>query len=72
MMNNDCQEYNFSIESLLLCCNKPFHFCSKDTHIMFLLINFKIRGILTSTELLGNRAVSIMSGFTCYYYAFCS
>ena len=32
MMNNDCQEYGFNIESLLLSCNKPFHFCSKGTH----------------------------------------
>ena len=32
MMNNNCQEYDFSMESLLLRCNKPFHFCSKDTH----------------------------------------
>ena len=29
-----------NMESLLLRCNKPFHFCSKDTHITFLLINF--------------------------------
>ena len=28
------------MEFLLLRCNKPFHFCSKDTHITFLLINF--------------------------------
>ena len=28
------------MESLLLRCNNPFHFCSKDTHITFLLINF--------------------------------
>ena len=41
MMNNNCQEYDFNMESLLLRCNKPFHFCSKDTHITFLLINFQ-------------------------------
>ena len=29
-MNNNCQEYDFSMESLLLHCNKPFHFCLKD------------------------------------------
>ena len=39
MMNNDCQEYDFGIESLFLRCNKTFHFCSKDTHIMFLPSN---------------------------------
>ena len=33
MINNNCHEYDFSMESLLLRCNKPFHFCSKDTHI---------------------------------------
>ena len=33
MMNDDCQEYDFSMESLLLSCNKPFHCCSKGTHI---------------------------------------
>ena len=32
MMNNICQEYDFSMESLLLCYNKPPHSCSKDTH----------------------------------------
>ena len=32
MMNNNCQEYGFSVESLLLRCNKPFQFCSKDIH----------------------------------------
>ena len=37
-MNNDCQEYDFSMKFLLLSCNKLFHFCSKDMHIMFLLI----------------------------------
>ena len=26
------QEYDFSMEFLLLRCNKPFHFSSKDTH----------------------------------------
>ena len=41
-MNNNCQEYNFSMQSLLLRCSKPFHFCSKDTHITFLLINFSV------------------------------
>ena len=35
-MNNNWQEYDFSTEFLLLCCNKPFHFCSKGTHITFL------------------------------------
>ena len=29
-MNNNCQEYDFRIESLLLHCNKPFHFSSND------------------------------------------
>ena len=40
MMMNICQEYNFSMESLLLRYNRPSHFCSKDTHVLtFLLIN---------------------------------
>ena len=39
-MNNNCQEYDFGIESLLLRSNKPFHFCPNDTHIIFFLINF--------------------------------
>ena len=41
MMNNNCQEYDCSMESLLLRRNKPIHFCSKDTHITFLQIKFK-------------------------------
>ena len=40
MVNNNCQEYDFNMESLLLHCNRPFHFCSKDTHITFLLIDY--------------------------------
>ena len=32
MNNNNCQEYDFSMESLLLLYNKSFHFCSKGTH----------------------------------------
>ena len=32
-MNNNCQECDFSMESLFLRCNKLFRFCSKDTHI---------------------------------------
>ena len=39
MMNNNCHEYDF-LEFLLPRCNKQFNFCSKDTHITFLLINF--------------------------------
>ena len=34
-MNNNCQGYDFSMESLLLHCNKPFHFYLKDTQITF-------------------------------------
>ena len=30
MMNNNSQEYDFSMEYLLLRCNEPFHFCSED------------------------------------------
>ena len=41
MMNNNCHEYKLSMEFLLLCCNKPFHFCSQDTYITFLLINIQ-------------------------------
>ena len=26
MMNNNCQKYDYSMKSLLLSCNKPFHF----------------------------------------------
>ena len=40
-MNNNCQEYDYRMESLLLSCNKPVHFCSKNTHIKFLLSNFQ-------------------------------
>ena len=40
-MNNNCHEYDSSMEFLLLFCSKPFHFCSKDTHITFLLIKFQ-------------------------------
>ena len=29
MVNNDCQEYDFSMEPLLIRFNEPFHFCSK-------------------------------------------
>ena len=37
MMNNNCQELNFTVESLLLLCHKPFYFC---LHTTSLLINF--------------------------------
>ena len=37
--NNNYKEYDCSMESLLLRCNKSFHFCSR-IHITFLLINF--------------------------------
>ena len=47
MMNNNCQEYDFSMESLLPRCNKPFDVCSKDTQITFLLINFQKGVMLT-------------------------
>ena len=45
VMDNNYQEYDSSIESLLPHCNKPFHFCSKDTHF---LSTFKIIGLLRS------------------------
>ena len=32
-MTNNCQEYDFSMESLLLRCIKPILLCSKDTHL---------------------------------------
>ena len=38
MMNNNYHEYGSGMELLLLSCSKPFQFCSKDTHIKFLLI----------------------------------
>ena len=37
-MNNNCQGYDFSMESLH--CNKLFHFSSKCANITFFLINF--------------------------------
>ena len=34
MMNDNCQEYDFSLERLLLGCNKLFHFPSNYyTHV---------------------------------------
>ena len=45
-MNINCQEYDFGIESLLSRCNKPFHFCSKDTHMRFLLAMFTLYRIV--------------------------
>ena len=54
MMNNNRQEYNFTI-ILLLLCNKPFHFCSKNTHTTFLLINFSnkrhVKATITRSDL---------------------
>ena len=38
--NNNCQGYDFSLESLLLSCNKPLHFSSRSTNTAFPLINF--------------------------------
>ena len=38
MMNDKCQEYDRSMESLPLCSNKPALLCSRDTDISFLLI----------------------------------
>ena len=32
MMNNNCQEYDFSVEFLLLRCNKPFPLFKEYTH----------------------------------------
>ena len=50
MMNSNCQEYDFSMESLLLRCNKKtFHFCSD----LFRKMNFS-----------SNRIVLVMSSFT--------
>ena len=40
MINNNCQDYDCSTESLLVRCNEPFHFCSR-IHITFLLSTFK-------------------------------
>ena len=50
-MKNNCQGYDFGMESLLLSCNKPFHFCSKSTTQRFFQSTFKIKGTLTWTEL---------------------
>ena len=33
MMNNNCQEYCFSVVSLPPRCNKPFHFCSDTRNV---------------------------------------
>ena len=56
MMNSNCQECDFSMESLLLRCNKTFHFCSD----LFRKLNFSSK-----------RVVLVMSSFT-YSKAFCS
>ena len=42
-MNNNYHEHDFSMEFLLLGCNKPFHLCLDDTHITFLSINSLIK-----------------------------
>ena len=47
MMNSSCHEYDFSTEFSLLRCNKPFHFCSKDT---FLLVHVPNFGGLSGSE----------------------
>ena len=57
MMNDNYQEYDFSMESLLLRCNKPFHFCSTDTHITFLLI--KVTGLSTLTPVINQLKLDI-------------
>ena len=51
-MNNNCQEYDFSVESLLLSCNKLFHFLSKGyRHNVPSNQTFKIT-LLVSTDLI--------------------
>ena len=45
MINSNCQEYDFNMEYLLLSCNKPFHFSSKDTHINEVRIEWTVRRI---------------------------
>ena len=65
MMNNNYQEHDFSMESLLLRHNKPFQFSSKDTH-MLILINFKsnthvnMNGTFQVIELLRSCLVSLI------------
>ena len=44
MMGNNFQEYDYGMEYLLLIYNKPFHFCSKNTYMTFLLISFQNKG----------------------------
>ena len=69
-MNNNCQECNFSMESLFPLCNKPFHFCSKDTNITFLPVNFQNKKHVNS-NFSSNGVALVMSSFT-NSYAFCS
>ena len=57
MMNDNCQEYDFSMESLLLRYNKPFHFCSTDTHIPSLFI--KLTGVGTLTPIINQLKLDI-------------
>ena len=45
MINNNCQDNDCSIESLLLRSNKPFDFCTQDTHITFLIIYLNKRQV---------------------------
>ena len=45
LMNDNCQEYDCSMEALLLCSDKVSHLCSKDTHITFLLIYMNNRQV---------------------------
>ena len=71
MINNNFHECDLSTEFLLLRCNKPFHFCSKDTHKTFLLMNFKNKRHINMNQTLRNKVASVMFGFT-YSYGFCS
>ena len=49
MMSNNCQEYDFSMVSLPLRCNKPFHFCSDTRNVPSLISTFKVRLALYDT-----------------------
>ena len=50
MMDNNFQEYDYGMEYFLLIYNKPFHFCSKNTYMTFLLISFQNKGHINMNQ----------------------
>ena len=60
-MNDNCKEYyDCSIEPLLLHSNKPFYFCSKDTHLKFILIHFNKTFQITGLLFMSGFRVTLM------------